>query len=101
MRLLSVLLGGREVTLERFLTAMCGTDSTQAAAILNDSLQRGHMTFEPHGDDLVLQVTEEGRVWLAKQIGDEPGGWIALADQADAELRDSTEEDDQDDRDAD
>jgi hypothetical protein len=94
MRLLSVLLGGREVTLERFLTAMVGNDSSQAAAILNDSLQRGHMTFEPHGDDLVLQVTEEGRAWVAEQIGDEPGGWIAQADQADAELRDSTKKDD-------
>jgi hypothetical protein len=92
MRLLSVLLSGREVTLERFLTAMFGTNSSQAAAILNDSLQHGHMTFEPHGDDLVLQITEEGSAWVAERVEGHPGA-IAQMDQLDAELRDSAEDD--------
>lgn len=95
MELLWVLLGGRKVIpLDRFLTATFGTDLSQAARVLNDSLQFGHMRFEPYGDDLVLGPTEEGQAWLAEQVNDEPG-WIALMDQADAELRAATEDNDQ------
>lgn len=85
MRLVSVLIGGREVVpFDRFLTAMFGTDSATVARILNDMLLSGHATFEPHGDDLVLQITEAGEAWVAEQVRNDPG---AIADvELDAEL---------------
>jgi hypothetical protein len=88
VRVVCVLLGGKAVPLDRFLTEAFGTDLSQAAGILNDSLVRGHMTFAPYGDDLALRVSDEGAAWLAERV--DPG-LIAAWDQRDAELRDSAE----------
>jgi hypothetical protein len=96
MRFLFGIQPGKPIPFDRFLTKRFGTDSSQAAAMLNDFLQRGHMRFEPSGDDVTLAPTEAGLAWLAEQLGDEPGGLIALEDQADAELRDLTEDDESD-----
>jgi hypothetical protein len=71
MRVVSVLLGGKVVPFDRFVTEAFGTDLLQAAAILNDSLVRGHMTFAPYGDDLALRVSDEGAAWLAERV--DPG----------------------------
>jgi hypothetical protein len=94
VRVVCVLLGGKVVPLDRFLTEAFGTDLLQAAAILNDSLARGHMTFAPYGDDLALRVSDEGEVWLAERV--DPG-LIAAWGQRDAELRDFVEGDESED----
>jgi hypothetical protein len=91
VKLVFVLLSGRVVPLDRFLTEMFGTDLLQAAGVLNDSLARGHVTFGPYGDDLALHVSDEGEAWLAER-GVDPG-LIATGDQLDAELRDSEDDD--------
>ena len=90
MRVVCVLLGGKAVPLDRFLTEAFGTDLLQAAAILNDSLVNGHMTFAPYGDDLALRVSDEGAAWLAERVDPD---LIAEWDQLDAELRDSADDD--------
>ena len=93
MRLLFVLAGGKVVPFDRFLTEAFGTDSSRVAKILNDMLLDGHATFEAHGGDLVLQITEEGEAWVAERVKHDPGA-LADTDQLDAELRDSAEDDD-------
>jgi hypothetical protein len=93
MRLLFVLARGKVVPFDRFLTEAFGTDSSRVAKILNDMLRDGHATFGAHGDDLVLQITEEGEAWVAEGVKHDPGA-VAATDQLDADLRDSAGDDD-------
>jgi hypothetical protein len=92
MRLLFPLDDETAVSFDRFLTATFEDDAAQAAGVLNDSLERSHARFVPRGDDLILMVTEEGRLWTAENVKDDPGA-VAGADQVDAELRDLPEDD--------